>query len=107
MLKTLTARKQVPSDASLTIRFAAPDDEATLTRLADLDSSRAPRGAVLVAEVGDETWAALSLDDGHAVSDPFRPSAEAVWMLTERARQLKTERRGRMQRLPRVWPAGA
>ena len=52
-------------------------------------------------------WAALSLDDGHAVSDPFRPSSEAVWMLAERARQLKTERRGRMQRLPRVWPAGA
>ena len=107
MLKTLTARKQVTSDASLTIRFAAPDDEATLTRLAELDSSRAPRGAVLVADVGDETWAALSLDDGHAVSDPFRPASEAVWMLAERARQLKTARRGRMQRLPRVWPAGA
>jgi hypothetical protein len=107
MLKTLTARKQVPSDSALTIRFAAPDDEAALTRLAELDSSHAPRGAVLVADVGDETWAALSLDDGHAVGDPFHPSAEALWMLTERARQLRRERRGRMQRLPRVWPAGA
>ena len=29
MLKTLTARKQVPSDSPLTIRFAAPDDEAS------------------------------------------------------------------------------
>jgi hypothetical protein len=107
MLKTLTARKQTPSDSSLTIRFAAPDDEATLSRLAELDSSRAPRGAVLVADVGGETWAALSLDDGHAVSDPFHASAEALWMLTERARQLRSGRRGRMQRLPRVWPAGA
>jgi hypothetical protein len=107
MLKTLTARKQTPSDAALTIRFASPDDEAALVRLAELDSSRAPRGAVLVADVGDETWAALSLDDGHGVADPFHSSAEALWMLTERARQLRHERRGRMQRLPRVWPAGA
>jgi hypothetical protein len=107
MLTSLTARKQTPTNASLTIRFATPDDEATLIRLAELDSSHAPRGAVLVADVGDETWAALSLDDGHAVADPFRSSAEALWMLAERARQLRRERRGRMQRLPRVWPAGA
>ena len=102
MLKTLTARKETASDATLTIRFAVPDDEAALARLAALDSNRTPRGAVLIAEVGDEPWAALSLDDGHAVSDPFRPSAEAVWMLAERARQLKTERRGRMQRRPQM-----
>jgi hypothetical protein len=108
MLKTLTARKQLPADASpLTIRYATPDDAVTLRRLAQLDSSRTPRGAVLVAEVDDEMWAALSLDDAHAVSDPWHPSAEALWMLTERARQLRRERRGRMHRLPRVWPAGA
>jgi hypothetical protein len=107
MLSTLTARKQAPANASLTIRFASPDDESTLSRLAELDSSRAPRGAVLIADVGGETWAALSLDDGHAVADPFRSSAEALWMLTERARRLRRERRGRMQRMPRVWPAGA
>src|SRR4051794_5544330 len=107
MLKPLTAHKTIPSNAALTIRFAAPDDEATLIRLAELDSTHAPRGAVLVADIGDETWAALSLDDGHGVADPFHSSAEALWMLTERARQLRRERRGRMQRLPRVWPAGA
>jgi hypothetical protein len=108
MFKTLTARTQLPAEAAaITIRFAAPDDEATLTRLARLDSSRTPRGAVLVAEIDGEPWAALSLDDGHAVSDPFHPSAEALWMLTERARQLRRQRRGRMQRLQRVWPAGA
>jgi hypothetical protein len=107
MFSTLTARKTEPFDGSLTIRFATPDDEVALSRLAESDSSRAPRGAVLVAEVGDELWAALSLDDLHGVADPFRPSAEALWMLTERARQLRHERRGRMQRLPRVWPVGA
>ena len=107
MLKSLTARKQSTSDGSLTIRLAGLDDAPALARLAALDSSRAPRGAVLVAEVDDEIWAALSLDDGHAVGDPFRPSAEALWMLNERSRRLRGERRGRMQRLPRVWPAGA
>ena len=108
MLKTLSSRKTLAGTTSpLTIRFAAPDDEAALTRLAELDSTHAPRGAVLVAEIGDEMWAALSLDDGHAVGDPFRFSSEALWMLTERSRQLRRERRGRMQTLPRVWPAGA
>jgi hypothetical protein len=107
MPKTLTARKQPPADASLTIRFATPDDEPALDRLAQLDSSRTPRGAVMVAEVNGELWAALSLDDSHAVSDPFHSSAEALWMVAERARGLRRERRGRMQRLPRVWPARA
>jgi hypothetical protein len=107
MLKTLTARKQTPADASLTIRFATPDDEPALDRLAQLDSSRAPRGAVMVAEVNGELWAALSLDDSHAVSDPFRSSAEALWMVAERARGLTRQHRRRTQRLPRVWAAGA
>jgi hypothetical protein len=94
MLKSLTARKQLPVDASpLTIRYAAPDDATTLDRLAELDSSRAPRGTVLVAEINDEMWAALSLDDGHAVSDPWHPSAEALWMLIERSRQLRRKPR--------------
>lgn len=107
MFKTVTARKELPFDGALTIRLATPDDEVALTRLAETDSHRTPRGAVLVAEVEDELWAALSLDDGHGVSDPFRPSGEALWMLNERGRQLRRERPGRMQRLPRVWPAGA
>ena len=63
-------------------------------RLAALDSSRVPRGDVLLAEVGDELWAAFSLEDGHAIADPLRPSADAVLMLGQRARQLhRAERR--------------
>ena len=94
MFSTLTARKTEPFDGSLTIRFATPDDEVALSRLAESDSSRAPRGAVLVAEVGDELWAALSLEDGHAIADPFRPSGELSFLLAERARQIaRTMRR--------------
>ena len=76
-------------------------------RLAQLDSSRPPRGVVLLAEVGDELWAAISLDDGHLIADPFRLSGELAFDLAQRARRVKRAERGRMGRLPRVFPAGA
>jgi hypothetical protein len=95
--------QDAPSGASsLTLRLAVPADAEALDRLAQLDSRRAPRGAVIVAEVGGEPWAAISIDDGHAVADPFRPTGELVALLVERSRQLR--RAQRMQELPRVWP---
>jgi hypothetical protein len=96
MFNQLTQRKQIPgSPAPLRIRQARHADAAALERLASLDSSRAPRGDVLIAEVGDELWAAFSLEDGHHIADPLRPSADAVLMLAERGRQLRRdERRG-------------
>jgi hypothetical protein len=95
---------QAPPATRYTLRYAGPDDAEALNRLADLDSSRPPRGVVLLAEVGEEMWAAVSLDDGHAVADPFRPSAGLLLQLLDRARQLRRAERGRMHRLPRVWP---
>jgi hypothetical protein len=89
---------------AMTLRYAVPADAAELDRLAQLDSQRAPRGIVLVAEVGGELWAAISLDDHHAIADPFRPTGELVALLVERARQLRRSQRGGPQRLPRVWP---
>ncbi|HEX5901066.1 MAG TPA: hypothetical protein VFY32_16810 [Solirubrobacteraceae bacterium] len=91
----------------LTIRWATPDDAVALSRLARLDSSSPPRGVVLLGEVGDELWAAISLDDGHLVADPFRLSGELAFYLAQRARRLKRAERGRMGRLPRVFPANA
>jgi hypothetical protein len=86
----------------LVLRFAGPADAAAIDRLATLDSQRAPRGAVLLAEVDGTAWAALSVDDGHAVADPFRPTGELVVLLLERARQIKRARRH--GRIERVWP---
>ena len=77
----------------MTIRYARPDDALALLDLADLDSSTAPHGIVLVAEVGGRIWAAHSLDDGHAVADPFRPTGELSFLLAERARQLSSAAR--------------
>jgi hypothetical protein len=109
MLSSLLRRKELPaapaSPSALTIRLAVPADEDALAGLAALDSSRPPRGLVLVAEVGGALWAALSLDDGHAVADPMRPSGELAWLLLERGRRLRRTERGRLADLGRVWPA--
>ena len=83
---------QVASPA-VTIRYARPEDALALLDLADLDSSPPPRGVVLVAEVDGRLWAAHSLDDGHAVADPFRPTGELAFLLAERARQLSSAAR--------------
>src|SRR5258705_13554098 len=91
----------------LTIRWATPDDAGALDRLAQLDSSRPPRGVVLLAEVGDELWAAISLDDGQLVADPFRLSGELAFLLAERARRGKRAARGRMGRPPPGLPPPA
>src|SRR3954451_8691697 len=89
MFNQLAQRKEIPvTHSPLRIRQARHTDAAALERLAALDSSHAPQGDVLLAEVGDELWAAFSLEDGHAIADPLRPSADAVLLLGQRARQL-------------------
>src|SRR5215210_6653381 len=71
------------------IRAAADADASSLLRLARLDSSRPVSGAVLVAVEEGEIVAALSLERGAVVADPFRPTAALVDMLRLRADQLR------------------
>lgn len=70
---------------TLTIRPARQDDMVALHRLAALDSASPPTGDMLVAEVDGELWAALDIDDGRAIADPFRLSGELVGLLRFRA----------------------
>jgi hypothetical protein len=78
-----------PAEA-LTIRMAVSADAAALGRLAQLDSAPAPEPVpMLVAEVEGELRAALPLDGGPAIADPFQRTAELVAMLVARARQLE------------------
>lgn len=101
MFNQLSQRKEIPVTlAPLRIRQARHADAAALERLAALDSSHAPQGDVLLAEVGEELWAAFSLENGHAVADPLRPSADAVLMLGQRARQLHRDERRRSSQRP-------
>ena len=94
-LKTLLGPTQdfEAASPSVTIRYARPGDALALLDLAELDSSTAPSGIVLVAEVGGRIWAAHSLDDGRAIADPFRPTGELSFLLAERARQLSATAR--------------
>src|SRR5205085_4801944 len=77
-----------PVSDQVTIRRAYPDDGDELVRLAALDCRRLPAGDLLVAEVDGHLWAALSLDAGEAIADPFRPAAAIVRLLRIRAAQL-------------------
>jgi len=72
----------------LLIRPARHDDAAALHRLAALDSRRAPRGEILLAEADGELQAAMATGDGHVVADPFRPTAHIVEVLRTRVRVL-------------------
>jgi hypothetical protein len=67
--------------APLVLRPATSVDSADLERLAALDSARPLEGDVLLAYAGGDVRAALSLDSGRVVADPFWPSAELVQLL--------------------------
>ena len=64
-----------PNAKNWTLRSAGAADRGTIQRLATLDSQPALSGPVLIAEVGDEPWAAVEMRSGRTVADPFRPSA--------------------------------
>jgi hypothetical protein len=80
-------RRNAITDFPITIRRATESDEAALTRLAALDSAPVPASPVLLAESNGELRAALSLDHGAAVADPFHPTAAIVELLMALAAQ--------------------
>jgi len=71
------------------IRAARGSDARDLKRLAELDSALVPAGSLLVAEADEQVVAALSLDTGERIADPFRPTAAVVELLDVRARGLR------------------
>ena len=86
-----------PALGEVVIRLAGVDDGPALVRLGTLDGNgragellahAACTGAVLVAEVDGTLEAALAVDGGLSVADPFRASAQHVELLAMRARQL-------------------
>ncbi|HEV2787395.1 MAG TPA: hypothetical protein VGV67_13440 [Solirubrobacteraceae bacterium] len=75
---------------AVAIRRARPADAAQLRDLAQLDSARPLEGSALVAVVEGRIWAAIGLDDGRVIADPFLPAAPAIELLHLRVRQLRT-----------------
>jgi hypothetical protein len=86
--------------SDITIRRAYPDDHDALVRLAQLDSGQAPAGSVLVAESAGRIVAALDLERGSVIADPFVPTASIVELLRLHASRAAHE--GRFPR-PRTW----
>jgi hypothetical protein len=76
---------------AVTIRRARPEDAPALARLAALDSHPTLSGAVLVAEVQGDIWAAAEIDGAWVLADPFRPSGELALMVAQRAGDLRVQ----------------
>jgi hypothetical protein len=77
------------SRAGLTLRLATGADRAALARLAELEQAERPSEPVLLGVVLGRPVAALSLNDGSVIADPFVRTAELVELLRVRAGQLR------------------
>jgi len=98
--RRLVVRERDPG--SVELRAAQPRDGDALRRLAALDDAPELEGRVLVAMLGGEPVAALSLDDGRVVANPFVATAEAAALLRLRAGQVAPARARRRLRIPRL-----
>ncbi len=70
---------------AIALRRATPTDRAALDRLAQLDDADTPAGDVLLAELDGRLVAALPLDGGRPLADPFVRTQEIVDLLKVRA----------------------
>jgi hypothetical protein len=68
------------------IRMAADDDALALRRLARLASREPLAEPVLIGEINGTTVAAVSLDDGRTIADPFIPTDHLIVALRARAK---------------------
>jgi hypothetical protein len=83
------AASPAPDVHRLTVRLAEAADHPAIVRLAALDSARAPKGDVVVAELGGSIQAAVAVDGSAVIANPFVHTADVVKLLELRARQLR------------------
>jgi hypothetical protein len=95
-------RRNTEEVPSVTIRLTRPTDTDEIRRVADRDSRPVPKGELLVAIVGGEIRAAMSLSGGEVIADPFHHTAELVRMLTVRRTQMLRGTPGRRSLLRRL-----
>jgi hypothetical protein len=88
---------------AIELRLLCAHEARLVLRLAALDDAPALCGQILIALIGGQAVAALSLLDQRVVANPFLPTAEAVALLRLRAGQLASDgnRGRRFQRL--IW----
>jgi hypothetical protein len=85
----------------IALRFAGPDEDEDLRRLAALDSGRPLAGEAIVALVDGRLVAAISLEDERIIADPLVPTADVRALLRQRAWQLTRPAKSRRRFLPR------
>jgi len=83
-----TLRAAVAAE-EVVIRPSGTADRLALDRLGQLDGRAVARGPYVVAEVDGELVAAVPVEGGEALADPFRPTDELVSLLELRAGQLR------------------
>jgi hypothetical protein len=81
------------------VRPARDIDAADLAKLAALDSAAPLTGEILLAVSGGEVAAAMSLDTGAVIADPFVPTANLIELLRTAARPAPRPR-SRLAALP-------
>jgi hypothetical protein len=99
-------------DEKILIRTSTTADVPGLARLAALDSAETPHGRVLIAEVDGSMRAAMPLDGGRPIADPFAESVHVLELLAAHARALPAAsgapaKRGRLRGRGRLVPAAA
>src|SRR3954449_12037588 len=70
------------------LRPAQRQDAVALDRLAALDGVRRPAGELMLAEVDGEILAAVPVEGGRAIADPFRPTRDLIDLFHARTRLL-------------------
>jgi hypothetical protein len=77
------------NELPLVLRLCTVHDDAAIDRLAALEGRHAPSGRFVVAELAGEIVAALPIDGGPALADPFRSTLHLLPLMRLRARQLE------------------
>jgi len=81
----------ITASSEIRIRAAHESDLAAVARVAGRDTHEPPAWPILVAEVGSDIRAAISLTDGEVIADPFHRTDELVAMLRIRAREAASD----------------
>ena len=81
-------RATLPASVVIVLRLETVHDRSGLQRLAALEGRPVPSGPCVLAEVGGTVVAALPIDGGALIADPFALTKDLMPLLEVRARQL-------------------